>query len=371
MLGLSKHNLCIGAVAAAYVVLFCHLHGCLYLKLVCAIVLNSLGGDILEVSLKLKVLQRTNGYLHRHACRHLPHFRLVNVATEDEVAHVGNGSYGCAVIERVGENHRVAHLYGDVKNDTCDGAAYERGAGTGVAARHTVAHNLKVILGSGFLLACLLHGLSHLVILICRHQTFVIEHLLAFMVCKGLFKIDFGKTQTRLCRTELRHIRDYLYLGYHLTSLHRLSCLFRYLRNDAADLRFDIYLVSRFYLSCEHRALAHVANGSLKLIILNRLWLRLKPQENECADKNKCHDTGNNYLFHIYDVFSCFGFLLVLVFLFWFSSYCCFLLLFPNHSSLIASTGFIDMALRAGAKPASTPSTLISNTAATAIQKSI
>ena len=326
------------------------------------------------MSLKLKVLQRTDGYLHRHACRHLSHLRLVNVATEDEVAHVGNGGYGCAVIERVGENHRVAHLYRDVKNDTCDGAAYERGAGAGVAARHTVAHNLKVILGSGFLLARLLHGLSHLVILVCRHQSFVIEHLLALMVCKGLLKVDLGKAQTRLCRTELRHIRNDLHLGYHLASLHRLSCLFRYLRNDAADLRLDIHLVSRFNLSREHRTLAHVANGSLKLVILNRLWLRLKPQENKCADKNKCHDTGNNYLFHIYDVFSCFGFtflVLAIPFLFWIFQDIWLFLLFPNHSSLIASTGFIDMALRAGAKPASTPSTLISSTAATAIQKSI
>lgn len=80
-------------------------------------------------------------------------------------------------------------------------------------------------------------------------------------------------------------------------------------------------------------------------------------------------------MFFLVLVFSCFGF-----FLFWLSSYCFFLvvfsycfflMLFPNHSSLIASTGFIDMALKAGAKPASTPSTLISSTAATAIQKSI
>lgn len=62
---------------------------------------------------------------------------------------------------------------------------------------------------------------------------------------------------------------------------------------------------------------------------------------------------------------------LVLPFLFWLFQDIWLFLLFPNHSSLIASTGFIDMALRAGAKPASTPSTLISSTAATAIQKSI
>lgn len=71
---------------------------------------------------------------------------------------------------------------------------------------------------------------------------------------------------------------------------------------------------------------------------------------------------------------SSFGFtflLLVLPFLFWLFQDIWLFLLFPNHSSLIASTGFIDMALRAGAKPASTPSTLISSTAATAIQKSI
>ena len=77
-------------------------------------------------------------------------------------------------------------------------------------------------------------------------------------------------------------------------------------------------------------------------------------------------------VFFLFWFSSCFGFLLILVFfLFWFSSYCFFLMLFSNHSSLMASTGFIDMALRAGAKPASTPSTLISSTAATAIQKSI
>lgn len=67
------------------------------------------------------------------------------------------------------------------------------------------------------------------------------------------------------------------------------------------------------------------------------------------------------YLFFFWFYLSCFGFTKTFG----------FFLLFPNHSSLIASTGFIDMALRAGAKPASTPSTLISSTAATAIQKSI
>ena len=103
MLRLGEHYLGVGTVATAHAVLPCYGHRCLYLKLVGAVVVDGFRRYVFEVCVEVEVLQRSHGYLHGHACGHLSYLRLVNVASEDEVAHVCNGGDGGAVVERVGQ----------------------------------------------------------------------------------------------------------------------------------------------------------------------------------------------------------------------------------------------------------------------------
>ena len=121
ILRLCKHYLGIGAIARANLSVTDSCHGGLYLKLVSAIVLYSLGRDILKDGIEPQVLQRTNGNLHRHALYESSHLGLVNISTENQVVHIGYRRNGCTIVEGVAQHHCVSDFYGHVEYESRNG----------------------------------------------------------------------------------------------------------------------------------------------------------------------------------------------------------------------------------------------------------
>ena len=71
-------------------------------------------------------MQGTDGDLHLYAHSQLAYLRLVDVASEDEVVHVGNSSDRGTVVEGIRIDNRVTDLNGNVKDNATDGRTDER-----------------------------------------------------------------------------------------------------------------------------------------------------------------------------------------------------------------------------------------------------
>ena len=151
---------------------------------------GGLGADVLQGCGEAQILQGTDGDVHGHPHVEASHVCLVDVAAEDELAHVCHGGNGGTVVEGVAENDRVTYLDGDVQDDATDGAAHKGIAAAGIAGGYTVAGEFQLLLCHVGFLAGLVVGLTHLLIVVGRNQTFVIKGLLAFIIDLGLFQIE-------------------------------------------------------------------------------------------------------------------------------------------------------------------------------------
>ena len=126
------------------------------------------------------------------------------------------------------------------------------------------------------------------------------------MVGLCLLEIHFGKTKTRLSRTERSHIGDNLQLGNHFAFLDHFSSLFIQFGYDAVDLRLDIHLIARLYLTGHHRCPGYVHHTHRKFLPGYDFRTGLRIQEHECSDKNQCHQCKGQILenlFHIYSLY--------------------------------------------------------------------
>ena len=120
----------------------------------------------------------------------MSNLRLIDVAAEDEVVHIGNGSNRGTVVEGISQDHGVTHLHGDIEDDTRDGRADQCGRGRGISLRDTVAHHLQGVFGSRLLLLGLMEGLLDLVVFISRDELLIVEVLLTIEVHLCLLQID-------------------------------------------------------------------------------------------------------------------------------------------------------------------------------------
>ena len=273
VVSLCQYYLGIGAVAGTDLAALYRADGCLHLKLVGTIVLYSLWRNVLQVGVKLQVLHRSDGNLHRHSHYQIAHFGFVDVATEDEVVHVCHASDGGSVIKGVGKNHGVTYFDRNIEDNSRNGRTDEGGRGTGVALGNTITNYFERIQGGYLLLLCLLQRLLHLVKLIGADQLLLVELFLATIVYLCLLQVNFGKAHTSLRRTELSHIRNHLYLGDNLACLHEIACLLADFGDDTADLRLYVHLVARLYLTRNHRGFQYIAHLWGKLGIFHRLRL--------------------------------------------------------------------------------------------------
>ena len=107
------------------------------------------------------------------------------------------------------------------------------------------------------------------------------------MVHLCLPQVDVGKAHTTLGGTQLTHVGNHLDTGNHLAHLDHVAGLLVHFGDDAADLRFDVHLVSRFNLSGDDGGLVDVLDGGFQLIVGSCLRLRLEIQEHECTCKQQ------------------------------------------------------------------------------------
>lgn len=127
ILSLGKHNLGIGAVSTTNLLTACrYLYSRLYLKLIGSILVDSLRRDILQLRIKLKILQCTDSNLHCHTRDKASNLCLIDISSEDKVVHISNRCYCCAIVKGVGEDNRVAHLNRYVKNQSGNSRTYKR-----------------------------------------------------------------------------------------------------------------------------------------------------------------------------------------------------------------------------------------------------
>ena len=215
----------------------------------------------------------------------------------------GDAGYRRSVVEGVAQNHRVAHLNGNVEYQSADGRADKRAARAGVTARHAVANHLERVYGGSIFLACLVECLAHVVVLLGADELLVVELFLTVVVNLRLLQVYFRQPDAALCRTKLPHVGYNLNLGYHLAGLHHLARLLVDFGNDAADLRFHFHLVARFYRAGYDGRLADVGHFGCKLVVNYRLRLRLFIKKDERSYKNQDYNRRNDYfqiLLHIY-----------------------------------------------------------------------
>ena len=182
----------IGTIAAAQFIVIGHVDSGLYLELVGSVVFHGLGRDVFQSGFQGLALQCADSNLHIHSRHELAHFRLVYVAPEYQVAHVGHRGDSGTIVEGVGEYDRVAHFHGHIEYQACDGRTYQCAASLCVAAGDAIAHHFQVVLRGGHFLLGLLVGLVHLVILIGGDQSFVIKYLLSLIIHLGLLHVDIG-----------------------------------------------------------------------------------------------------------------------------------------------------------------------------------
>ena len=222
-------------------------------------------------------MQGADGDFHGHSLHQLSHFGLVDIAAEDEVVHVGHAGNGGTVVERIAQDDRVAHLYGNVEDDAADGGAHERARGLGIALRHTVANHLQVIVGGSLLLLGLLQRLAFLFKLVGTDQFFLEQFILALEVDSGLCQVNLSQAHAALGRTELRHVGNHLHLGDDFSRLHIVAGLLHNLRDDAAHLRFHVHFVARLNLSRHDGCLTHVFHLWREFVVNHFFGLRLLP----------------------------------------------------------------------------------------------
>ena len=150
--GALQYDLRVGAVAGAHERGVGQRDSRLDLKLYGAVLLFALGGDVFEDGVEGACAQRADGQLDGHALADLADLRLVHIAAEDHVVHVGHGGDGGAVVEAVALDHGVTHLDRHVEDHAGDGTADLRGTRAACVARDAIADNLECALGVGQLL---------------------------------------------------------------------------------------------------------------------------------------------------------------------------------------------------------------------------
>ena len=87
------------------------------------------------------------------------------------------------------------------------------------------------------------------VILIGTDQLLVVEVLHTLEIGLGLLEVNFCQTHTHLSTRQLSHVRNHLDLGNHVASIDIVAWLLQQFRDDTRDLRLDIHLIARFYLT--------------------------------------------------------------------------------------------------------------------------
>ena len=112
------------------------------------------------------------------------------------------------------------------------------------------------------------------------------------MVRTGLIECNDSQTHTILGSGKTAHIRNHLHLGYHLVLLHHFPGLLIEFRDDTRYLRFDIHLVTRFYLSGDDGGFLKVLDLNLVQFIHHLLWARLYVQVHKGSNYqgNHSHD---------------------------------------------------------------------------------
>ena len=76
---------------------------------------------------------------------HTAHFRFVNVAAENQIVHVGNGSDGGSVIESVTHDNRVTDFDGYIQNQTGNGGTDQGTTERGAVLGDAFLYNFQVI----------------------------------------------------------------------------------------------------------------------------------------------------------------------------------------------------------------------------------
>ena len=106
----------IGTVARAHPGAGRHFHGSLDLELIGTVVLGGLRGDVFENGVECQVLEGSHGNLHSHPLFNPAHLRLVNLAVEYEVVHIGHNGNRGPVIEGIALYHGVSDPYRDIQD---------------------------------------------------------------------------------------------------------------------------------------------------------------------------------------------------------------------------------------------------------------
>ena len=249
------HHAGVGAVTRPHENLVRNRHGRLDLEEHHAVVLGGLRRDIFQQGVQLDVLQCTDGEFHGHALPELAHVRLIDVAPEEHVRHVGHRGDRRAVVERVGLNHRVADLDRHVEDHAVDRRTYLRVAQFLETARYAVLHDFEVLPGVLQLLFGLGEGGAALLGLLVRDDAFRVQSRRAVVFAAGLRQRDFGHRDARFGARQLAHFGYDLHRGDHFALAHRLSGLLADVGDDARDLGFDQHLVARFDLARGHHEL--------------------------------------------------------------------------------------------------------------------
>ena len=278
------------------------MNGGLDFKLVGTVALDGFRRNVFESRLQSLVFEGSDGDFHRHSRDEATHFGLVDVAAEDEVAHIGNAGNGGTVVERVGKDDRVTNFHGHVEDEARDGRADEGARCRCIRARNAIANHLQLVVGGGKFLACLTIVLRHFVVLVGGNVAFVEQRFHAVVVDFRLIGIDVGESDTRLCRRELLHIRNHFNFCDDFACLHHIARLFVDVGDDARNLRFYVYFVAWFDFSRDDGRAHDVLHFGCKLLIDNGLRLRLLPKENECSDEHEGNNRRKNQfkiLFHI------------------------------------------------------------------------
>ena len=118
-------------------------------------------------------------------------------------------------------------------------------------------------------------------------QFLLIEVLFAVIVHLCLFQVDFSEADTALGTAKLRHVGNDLHLGDDFALCDVVTCLVGEFRNDAADLRFDVHLVSWLDFSSDDGCLLYVIHLRRELLITSQFGQRPLIEVHECTDEDQ------------------------------------------------------------------------------------
>ena len=105
VLGTFQHNLRICTVAGTHKGGVGQRHGCLDLKLNRPVLLLALRRNIFQYGVKRLTFQRTDRQFNRHAFVDLPDLRLIYIASEDHIVHIGDRGYRRTFVEVIALDH--------------------------------------------------------------------------------------------------------------------------------------------------------------------------------------------------------------------------------------------------------------------------